>query len=140
MRLRLATLRRQQVGAVVGDPVGDVQFVGRLEAGDDLLHAHRAIDVERHCPAGGPASEDDLAEFTDVVRVEVGEQDASQTAHRQSPEAQVLGGAAVRRPPVEVRGLDHQGVALPGADVDQEHPPAGDHRRTGPGPLGARQR
>ena len=120
MRSRLAAVRRQQVGAVVCDPVGDVEFVRGLEAGNDALDAVRTVDIEGLGPSARPTGEGHLAEFTDVVRVEVGQQDAREVAQGQPPEAQVLRRA--------------------GADVDQEHPPPGDHRRAGSGALGARQR
>ena len=120
MGRRLGARSRQQVGAVVGDPVGGVELVGGLKAGDHLVDAGWTVDVKRFGAARDPAPEGDLAEFADVVGVEVGEQHTGEVAGRQAPEPQVLGRSR--------------------SDVDQEHPAIGDHSGARPRALDARQR
>ena len=114
------TTCRQDLQAVVGDPIIAVQPVGLLEAGHHLLDPRRAIDIQGLSPPCQPTLSNGLAQVADVVGVEVGKKDSPKRGPRQPPPLNVLPGA--------------------GAHVDKKEPSSGYNRRAGGGAVGVRKR
>jgi len=114
-----ARLGRQQVRAVMLHPVAHVEGVGLGEARHHPLDPGRPDHGEGPGSPAHPALEVPLAELSDVVRVEVGEEDGAEAAGVHAPQGHLVGRAQ--------------------AGVHQVEAPPGEDRHAGPGAAGMGQ-